>query len=173
MLIQELAARGFEGTFDFFYLPTDISSGRNLGYAFVNFINPTLATAFKSVFHKLHLPGSTPPMSASAAEAAAGVNNSLSISVAVVQGLQRNLDNLVRNASVHRIKNPEYLPLVIDPVQGCLVPYAVPSHSHKGATNNQHPAGGVVGRHGVTANKGSEARRQSGEKHQGKQLMEY
>ncbi|KAF4745090.1 hypothetical protein FOZ63_026622 [Perkinsus olseni] len=137
MLIQELTGRGFEGTFDFFYLPTDISSGRNLGYAFVNFLTPALAATFKSVFHKLQLPGSG---SLSTFGDAAGANNNcLSISVAVVQGLKRNLDNLVRNASVHRIKNPEYLPLVVDPVHGCLAPYMVPPHAgHKPQQQARH-----------------------------------
>ncbi|KAF4709208.1 hypothetical protein FOZ62_022726 [Perkinsus olseni] len=141
MLIQELTGRGFEGTFDFFYLPTDISSGRNLGYAFVNFLTPALAATFKSVFHKLQLPGSG-SLSVTFGDAVGTNNNCLSISVAVVQGLKRNLDNLVRNASVHRIKNPEYLPLVVDPVHGCLTPYVVPPHAgHKPLQQ---------GRHGVT-----------------------
>lgn len=138
MLIQELASRGFEGTFDFFYLPTDISSGRNLGYGFVNFLTPALAATFKSVFHKIQLSG-TAVGGFSAVEGGAN-NSSLSISVAVVQGLKRNLDNLVRNASVHRIKNPEYLPLVMDPAHGCLAPYMIPSH--KASTQQQQHTNG-------------------------------
>jgi len=83
---------------DFLYLPTDISSGRNLGYAFINFQSPELASLFKDSFHKQHIfPGN---------------KTALTVSYALIQGLSANVDNIKSNASVHRIRNPDYLPLI-------------------------------------------------------------
>lgn len=38
-LMEELEGLGFEGSFDFFFTPTDFSSMRTLGYAFINFVS--------------------------------------------------------------------------------------------------------------------------------------
>lgn len=94
---------------DFFYLPADLGSGRNLGYAFLNFLTPAEAARFKAHFHKLHLYPSA--------------KSGLSVGYAVVQGLERNLAN-IRRSSVYRIKNPEFRPLVLH--SGALVPVAIP-----------------------------------------------
>jgi len=94
---------------DFFYLPADLGSGRNLGYAFLNFLTPAEAARFKAHFHKLHL--------------YPAAKSGLSVGYAVVQGLERNLAN-IRRSSVYRIKNPEFRPLVLH--AGQLVPVAIP-----------------------------------------------
>jgi hypothetical protein len=109
MLLSAIQAGGFGNDIDFLYLPTDISSGRNLGYAFVNLLSASSATAFREQFHKRQLPGEI-------------TKGGLSVSSALVQGFQNNVDNVMRNASVHRIKNPEYLPLVLNHYAHCLVP---------------------------------------------------
>ena len=42
-LINELDARGWKGTYDFFYLPFDLNKKQNMGYCFMNFKDPSLA----------------------------------------------------------------------------------------------------------------------------------
>ena len=109
MLMADVIATGYGNSVDFVYLPTDISSGRNLGYAFVNFLKPEFAECFRESFHKKHL------------SAMRGSRAGLSVSFAVIQGLEANLENVLKTASVHRIRNPEYLPLVLDS-EGRLAP---------------------------------------------------
>lgn len=42
-LMRELELLGFAGSFDFFYAPIDTGTMGNVGYAFVNFVDPTWA----------------------------------------------------------------------------------------------------------------------------------
>ena len=109
MLMSDIVMTGFGDLVDFVYLPTDISSGRNLGYAFLNFMRPESAESFRQTFHKKHLTGIR------------GSRAGLSVSFAMIQGLQANVDNVLKTAAVHRIRNPEYLPLIRD-LNGHLVP---------------------------------------------------
>ena len=111
MLMADVVSAGFGETMDFVYLPTDISSARNLGYAFINFIHPHYAECFRESFHKKHL------------SSMRGSRAGLSVSYAVIQGREANIDNVMKNASVHRIRNPEYLPLVLN-AEGRLAPAA-------------------------------------------------
>ena len=109
MLMSDVVMTGFGNCVDFVYLPTDISSGRNLGYAFLNFVKPEHAESFRNSFHKKHL------------SMIRGSRAGLSVGYAIIQGFQANLDNVLKTASVHRIRNPEYMPLILDS-QGRLVP---------------------------------------------------
>jgi hypothetical protein len=106
MLLGEVIAEGYGETIDFVYLPTDISTGKNLGYAFVNFVHPYHAESFRKSLHKKHLASMR------------GSRTGLSVSYAVIQGLEANITNVMKNASVHRIRNPEYLPLIRDVTRG-------------------------------------------------------
>jgi hypothetical protein len=109
MLLNDIIAAGYGNVVDFVYLPTDISSGKNLGYAFINFTSPHFAECFRESFHKKHL------------STVRGTRTGLSISYAVIQGLQANVDNILKSAAIHRIRNPEYLPLILGE-KGRMVP---------------------------------------------------
>jgi hypothetical protein len=93
-------AHAFMDSVNFFYLPADLGTGRNLGYCFINFIRPADAVRVKQQLHKLRL--------------FPGVKSGLSIGYADVQSLESNLRN-VRRSLMHRIKNREYRPLVAAP----------------------------------------------------------
>jgi hypothetical protein len=124
MLMVDVVAGGYESVVDFVYLPTDISSGRNLGYAFINFVHPHYAECFRESFHKKHL------------SSMRGSRAGLSVSYAVIQGLESNIENVLKNASVHRIRNPEYLPLILNKDCGRLVPCVVPSAIQRRNSNS-------------------------------------
>eukprot|EP00928_Gymnodinium_smaydae_P082131 TRINITY_DN6553_c2_g1_i4.p1 TRINITY_DN6553_c2_g1~~TRINITY_DN6553_c2_g1_i4.p1 ORF type:complete len:309 (-),score=32.89 TRINITY_DN6553_c2_g1_i4:222-1148(-) len=50
-LQKELCLRGFEGLFDYVYLPGHVGSKTCKGYAFVNFVDSSTALAFKNSCH--------------------------------------------------------------------------------------------------------------------------
>jgi hypothetical protein len=56
MLMAEVTNRGFGDLFDFLYLPSDLKKGENLGYGFVNFIEPMYALACRDAFDGTYLP---------------------------------------------------------------------------------------------------------------------
>ncbi|KAF4724569.1 hypothetical protein FOZ63_007808, partial [Perkinsus olseni] len=45
---------GFKGTYDFFYMPTDVQNKCNVGYGFINFRTATDCTLFQDAFEKYH-----------------------------------------------------------------------------------------------------------------------
>jgi len=50
MFLKEVNCSGFEGLFDFLYLPYDLKKGINVGYGFLNFITPHHAQEFRRAF---------------------------------------------------------------------------------------------------------------------------
>lgn len=54
-LLQEVVSRGFEGLFDFLYLPYDTKKGINVGYGFVNFTDPRMALSFRDALDGVFL----------------------------------------------------------------------------------------------------------------------
>mmetsp|Transcript_39469 Transcript_39469/g.73149 ORF Transcript_39469/g.73149 Transcript_39469/m.73149 type:complete len:333 (+) Transcript_39469:206-1204(+) len=50
-LRNEINNAGFEGTYDFLYLPLDLRAPGNRGFAFINFLSPQLAEEFYSFYH--------------------------------------------------------------------------------------------------------------------------
>merc|ERR1719487_70079 len=54
-LLADLDARGFAYTYDFFYLPIDFHTGNNVGYAFINFLDPQTVTQFRATYNGLQL----------------------------------------------------------------------------------------------------------------------
>jgi len=47
--------QGFEGLYDYYYQPTDYQTGHQRTYAFVNFVTPNIAKAFKIKVHGMRL----------------------------------------------------------------------------------------------------------------------
>ena len=134
MLMADIISTGFGNAVDFVYLPTDISSGKNLGYAFINFIIPDGAVSFREYFHKKHL------------STMRGSRAGISVSYAVIQGLDANIENVMKNASVHRIRNPEYLPLVLSRSEGRLIPYVVGKRRNSQSSASSSPQFGATER---------------------------
>ncbi|KAF4730843.1 hypothetical protein FOZ62_030014 [Perkinsus olseni] len=128
-LLEVINTHGFSCTYDFFYLPIDFRSEKNLGYAFVNFNTPQLAQAFKRDFHHKKLKSLTS-------------RKVLEITYARLQGLQANID-LFRSSAVTSMALPQYKPLVFTKAG---VP--VPISSLVGGGNRQGnaaPAGSQTG----------------------------
>eukprot|EP00929_Paragymnodinium_shiwhaense_P001250 TRINITY_DN101481_c0_g1_i1.p1 TRINITY_DN101481_c0_g1~~TRINITY_DN101481_c0_g1_i1.p1 ORF type:complete len:356 (+),score=53.98 TRINITY_DN101481_c0_g1_i1:87-1070(+) len=98
-LLLEIDECGFVGTYDFFYLPMDVHNRSNVGYAFINFVDPEDATKFQERFaqHRFcRFQG----------------RKVSSVCVAHVQGLYRNLRHF-ENRAVTFAKNDQYRPIVI------------------------------------------------------------
>eukprot|EP00440_Ansanella_granifera_P032634 gb/GFBE01035404.1/.p1 GENE.gb/GFBE01035404.1/~~gb/GFBE01035404.1/.p1 ORF type:complete len:337 (+),score=92.89 gb/GFBE01035404.1/:3-1013(+) len=55
MMLKEVNRRGFEGLFDFLYLPFDLKKGINVGYGFVSFMDPRHAIEFREEFEGTYL----------------------------------------------------------------------------------------------------------------------
>lgn len=98
-LLQEIDSFGFDGTYDFFYLPMDMHNRSNVGYCFINFINPLDATKFEETFsnHRFRQFSSRKT----------GV-----VSVAHVQGLALNVRHFENRAITHS-SDEQYRPVVL------------------------------------------------------------
>merc|ERR1719265_418758 len=58
-LLVDVARAGFGALFDFFYLPMNFKKQQSAGYAFINFLDPAAAAAFRRHYDGLRL-GSDP-----------------------------------------------------------------------------------------------------------------
>eukprot|EP00427_Karlodinium_veneficum_P037063 CAMPEP_0169281612 /NCGR_PEP_ID=MMETSP1016-20121227/56365_1 /TAXON_ID=342587 /ORGANISM="Karlodinium micrum, Strain CCMP2283" /LENGTH=466 /DNA_ID=CAMNT_0009370279 /DNA_START=61 /DNA_END=1462 /DNA_ORIENTATION=+ len=100
-LIVELEDLGFAGTFDFLYVPLDKGTMSNVGYAFVNFVQPEHAEkciqAFQGYKFKKHRKVS---------------GKIAAVSIAHIQGLEANLAHY-KNAAVNTAKMKQRRPLVM------------------------------------------------------------
>lgn len=83
MLIDEVNEAGFNGSYDFVYLPIDKDSGANKGYAFLNFVRPSFAYAFKMAFDGKHM-------------AQFKSNKIVTVAPATIQGFQANYEHFSR-----------------------------------------------------------------------------
>eukprot|EP00440_Ansanella_granifera_P002495 gb/GFBE01002713.1/.p1 GENE.gb/GFBE01002713.1/~~gb/GFBE01002713.1/.p1 ORF type:complete len:326 (+),score=58.00 gb/GFBE01002713.1/:1-978(+) len=97
-LVNEIQNNGFEGTFDFFYLPMDIHNRSNVGYAFINFLSPQDAERFREAFS-----GHT--------FARFNSKKVSSVNSAHLQGLLANLRHFENRAVTHAA-NKQYRPMV-------------------------------------------------------------
>lgn len=100
--LQELQAFGFDGTFDFMYLPIDKASSTNVGYAFVNFIDPSWAVKCQEVFEGYRFKRFQRASNGKVAK----------VSVAHLQGLEKNLQHY-KKAVVNMAKEKRRRPMVI------------------------------------------------------------
>lgn len=89
-LIRELEGLGFQGSFDFFYMPMDKATMCNVGYAFINFLQPEVAQRCMVELEKY---------SFKKHKKALNRNKLATVSVAHLQGLEANVRHYA-NAAV-------------------------------------------------------------------------
>ena len=99
---------GFGKTFDFFYLPMDFRSGKNMGYAFINFREPRVGLDFVYKFHSRKLPVSTS-------------KKVIEVYPSRRQGLSENIALFRTSDLLNSVSLPHYKPLIANEC-GMLVP---------------------------------------------------
>lgn len=87
-LLEEIDQAGFMGTFDFFYLPIDVRNNANVGYAFINFLDPEDFQRFQGQFEGYRYKRG-------------GSKKIATVSPAIVQGIEKNVENLVKKRVAH------------------------------------------------------------------------
>jgi len=102
-LLQAVDASGFGGVYDFVYLPHKFKQHRNLGFAFINFLNVEVAQQFSSMWHK-----SKRFMSKGSSKGIKPLN----VTEATVQGHAANTQK-ARGAKMTRVKNTCFQPLML------------------------------------------------------------
>lgn len=85
-LITELNGLGFGGTFDFLYVPLDLGTMSNVGYAFVNFTEPAWAEKCMNVLQNHRF------------KRHRQVGKVAAVSIAHIQGLEANLKHYEKSA---------------------------------------------------------------------------
>ena len=98
-----------ESCMDFFYLPIDFKTGKNLGYCFINFTNSEFLMSFMRLFESRKLNANSEKL--------------LSVSLAKIQGLEKNF-NLFKVSAVMTVAPPKFRPMVICENCGRLAPLA-------------------------------------------------
>jgi len=110
MLRTELHQAGFEGMYDFLYLPIDPETSANKGYAFIDFINPNYVWKFKERFEGKQM-------------ARFNSHKFVAVSRAALQGFEANF----RHYSLARCNrgDPSARPLFLMPggEKGMMVPF--------------------------------------------------
>lgn len=105
MVKNVIEEKGFKNTFDFLYVPCDFSTRVNVGYCFINFIDPKYAQQFARVFHRLHLSGFKS-------------KKLVQISLGTTQGLKSNIAKFEDSTLCSVFVAPEFHPLIIDTATG-------------------------------------------------------
>jgi hypothetical protein len=108
--VRLLEDYGFRSKFNFLYIPIDFRSGKNLGYAFINFYDPTDGIAFVEKFNSRRLPVSTS-------------KKILEILPSRRQGFEENISLFRTSDLLSSVSLPHYKPLVAtERTGGQLVP---------------------------------------------------
>jgi len=100
-LLKEVIAHGFEGLFDFLYLPWDLKKNNNVGYGFISFADPRIALSFRDAFDGAYL---------DAPAAAKLKEKPLRVHPASLQGYQANYQHFVHTKTGQK-QDPLYSPL--------------------------------------------------------------
>lgn len=98
-ILKEIDTEGFSGQYDFFYLPVDNRHKANVGYAFVNFMDSANMERFMKHFEGFKFQRQNSQKVAS-------------VSVARLQGVKENLEQLSKKATLEQMESP-CRPLVI------------------------------------------------------------
>ncbi|CAK0908551.1 unnamed protein product [Prorocentrum cordatum] len=112
MFLEELNRRGFEGLFDFVYIPFDGKKDANVGYGFVNFTELEHAERFRSEFDGMYL-----------AHPLRNHGKPLRIHPAAMQGYEANYDHFEKSKASHS-QDMKHGPLFLDPGLGAAAPAA-------------------------------------------------
>lgn len=100
--LQALAEQGFDGTYDYFYLPRSFHTSSNKGYAFLNFTEAEVAGRFKRTFNMSLLLGTDKRSR----------QKTLRVTDAAVQGKRNNL-LVASSKKMTRIRNTSCRPMVL------------------------------------------------------------
>lgn len=95
-VMSHIDSKGFQGRYDFLYLPSDTRCGANLGYAFVNFLTPEDAERFKNEMDGYRFSG-------------CGSAKACAVNPAHVQGLQQNLATFKRMEVMRSARKPFFI----------------------------------------------------------------
>lgn len=98
-LLREIDQMGFEGTYDFFYLPLDTRNKTSVGYAFVNFLDEKDAERFTTTFTGYRFQRHQNEKIAE-------------VSPAKIQGLRNNVMHFA-NSAVVNARNSKCRPIVL------------------------------------------------------------
>lgn len=107
-LLRAVDASGFESLYDFVYLPHKFKEHRNLGFAFINFVDVEVAQRFAAEWHKSRrfmvkgMPKGVKP---------------INVTMATVQGHAANTQKS-RGAKMTRVRNTSYQPLMLASILG-------------------------------------------------------
>ncbi|CAK0806895.1 unnamed protein product, partial [Prorocentrum cordatum] len=101
MLFEELTRRGFGRLFDFLYLPFDTKKGSNVGYGFVNFLQPQHAELFRREFDGTYMDGVVYQQ-----------DKLIHVHPASVQGYEANHEYFSQTRSLQRL-DPRYSPIFL------------------------------------------------------------
>lgn len=118
MLYDVCKMHGFEGCIDLLYLPMNFSTKGpkakqgNMGYSFLNFIDPQFAVEFKQIFDQCKLPHFR-------------ARRNLECSFSKVQGFIWNLKKLRSSNVTSEHCPPEFQPLIFDRNTGLEIPFLV------------------------------------------------
>jgi len=102
-LLAEINKSGFEGMFDFLFLPEDAKSHSNRGFGFVNFLSPIFAEKFYQRYQGQRLMEYE-------------VDNPLSVKPADVQGFEQSAACFFASWRLRRRKRNACLPVFLKPV---------------------------------------------------------